>query len=116
MSLATLLNIPADIHDQEAFDQFSFSNQNSHNKIVAAILAQHDTTLSIYVLDPMPLHDPGVWLQNHQQAHNDFNSITGVPGNDLTSVDWNNEQEKAYWMELHWSEHQQNEQILGITG
>lgn len=115
MSLATLLNVPP-ADDHRAFDEFSFSNQDSHNRIVTAIGVQKNIVLSIYVVDPMPLDAMGVWLVNHQQMHNDMNGVTGVAGNDLTSVDWNNEQEKAYWMELHWSEHQQNEQILGLGG
>lgn len=113
MSLATLLNVPA-ADDRNAFDEFSFSNQDSHNRIISAIFTQKGTSLAVYVVDPMPLEDIGVWLRNHQQMHNDMNGVTGVAGNDLTSVDWNDDQEKAYWMELHWSEHQQNEQILGI--
>lgn len=113
MSLATLLNVPP-ANDQSAFDEFSFSNQDSHNRIVNAIYGQMSTTLSIYVLDPMPFEDIDVWLRNHQQMHNDMNGVTGVAGNDLTSVDWTNDQEKAYWVELHWAEHQQNEKKLGI--
>lgn len=114
MSLATLQNEPS-THDEATFAEFSFSNQDSHNKIVNAVFSQKGISLPIYTLDPIPLFDMGVWLRNHQQMHNDMNGVTGVSGNDLSSVDWNNEEQKSYWMQLHWAEHQQNEQALGIT-
>ena len=113
MSLATLLNIPGE-DDQNTFDEFSFSNQDSHNRIIRAIGDQNGVTLQVYIVDPMPLADLGAWFRNHQQMHNDMNGVTGVSGNDLSSVDWKDEQAKAYWISLHWSEHQQNEQKLGI--
>ena len=113
MSLANLLNVPAP-NDENAFHEFSFSNQDSHNRIVNAIYGQKGTSLSIYVLDPMPFFDMGVWLRNHQQMHNDMNGVTGIAGNDLSSVDFNDPEQAAYWMQLHWSEHQQNEQLLGL--
>lgn len=113
MSLANLLNIP-NISDQNGFNEFSFSNQDSHVKIANAIFTQHSASLAVYTLDPIPFHDVGAWLRNHQQMHNDMNSVTGVVGNDLSAVDWNDPEQSAYWAQLHWSEHQQNEQILRI--
>jgi hypothetical protein len=114
MSLAVLANIP-DPRDENTFHEFSFSNQNSHTRIVTAIGVQKKISLSIYVLDPMPWFDIGVWLANHQQMHDDMNGVSGVSGVDLTSVDWTNEEQAVNWIRLHWSEHQQNEQILGIS-
>jgi hypothetical protein len=117
MSLATLFNVPTGTGDQTAFDEFSFSNQDSHNKIIAAIFAQKNITLTIYQVDPM-VFEGDVWLGSldHQAMHNDMNGVTGVLGNDWTSVDWNDPQQASYFHQLHGAEHQQNEQILGITG
>ena len=114
MSLAVLANIP-DPNDERTFDLFSFSNQDSHIRIANAAFAQKSTSLSIYVLDPMPFPDLGAWLANHQQMHNDMNGISGVQGVDLTSVDWTDEEQRVNWTRLHWAEHQQNEQFWGIS-
>ena len=113
MSLANLLNVP-NPNSENDFAEFSFSNQDSHNRIVNAAYAQKNVQLSVYVLDPMPFFSVGVWLQNHQQMHNDMNGVSGVAGNDLTSVDFSDPEQASYWMQLHWSEHQANEQFFGI--
>lgn len=113
MSLATLINIPHP-NDPNGFAEFSFSNQDSHVKITNAIFEQHSVSLAVYTLDPVPFYDVGAWLRNHQQMHNDMNSVTGVVGSDLSVVDWNDPEQSAYWIQLHWSEHQQNEQLLRI--
>jgi hypothetical protein len=115
MSLATLLNIPS-AQRENTFHEFSFSNQDSHVRIINAVFAKMGTALPLYVMDPMPLWDLGIWFRNHQQAHNDMNAATGVAGNDLSSVDWRDPQQAAYWIELHWNEHLRNEMKLGLIG
>jgi len=115
MSLADLANIP-DPNNLNSFHQFSFSDQDSHRKIIAAIFAQKGITLSLYVVDPMPFSDIGQWFAAEYQMHADMNRVTGVAGSDLSYVDFRNPEQWATWIRLHWSEHQQNENILRILG
>lgn len=114
MSLATLFNVP-NANDSTTFSEFSFSNMDQHIIVTNAISAQKEIRIPLYPLDPMPFFDMGVWLRNHQQWHNNINGILGVNGFDLTSVDFNNQEEAESWTRNHASEHQQWSNILGTN-
>lgn len=111
MSLANLFNIPDERKD---FQTFSFSNMDQHRQIIDAIRAQRGVSLTLYPLDPMPMHDLGNWAATHQQAHNDFNGVLGIAGVDLTSVDLNDSGQLSSWLALHGEEHRRAANILGI--
>lgn len=111
MALATLANIPAIAAD---FLVFGFSNQDEHRRIVAAVMSQKNTALALYPLDPLPLSaDIAEWAIIHQAAHNDFNSVLGLQGVDLTSVDFRDPGQLSSWVRLHFEEHRQAAQMLG---
>lgn len=115
MSLGTLLNLP-DPRDVNGISEFSFSNQDSHIKIVGGAFSAKSVNLQLYIVDPMVFEDR-IWLQSydHQALHNDMNAISGYQGNDLTSLDWEDEQQRAYWAILHWQEHMFNEQFFKVV-
>lgn len=110
--LANVANIP---FDEDSFFEWSFSNQDEHLKIADSILRKTGTSIQRYILDPIPLNNPGVWLYNHQAAHNVQNGILGITGNDLTSVDFNSPEQVADFVWLHFTEHYQAAQKLGLT-
>lgn len=112
MSLASLFNVP-DPQNEASFLEFSFSNADQHGIVTNAIALQRGVEIQRYVIDPIPMFDPGVWLRNHQQWHNYINGVLGISGVDLTSVDFNNAEEAASWTRLHASEHQQWSNVLG---
>lgn len=70
--------------------------------------------LTVYILDPIPDFDLQNWLRRHQQSHNDVNSALGVQGTDLTDVDFEKQDEREAWAELHAAEHVQWQEITGI--
>lgn len=112
MSLASLFNRPTNESDTL---RWAFSNSAEHAKIIRAIRQQLNiTTLQTFILDPIPAHDKNSWLLRHQVVHNQMNAVTGVNGNDLSVVDFNNPEELQAWIDLHAQEHYQTNAILGI--
>jgi hypothetical protein len=115
VGLATLLNLP---RDQNLIGQFSFANQDSHRKIAAAVFAQmKGMIIPQYALDPIPLFQGGLltWGLNHQATHNVQNEILGIQGEDLTSLDFQDEAQLSSWIQQHFIEHYQAEAKLGVT-
>lgn len=112
MTLANLSNIPNDLNTLAIW---TFSNQDEHLKIAAAIRRIFNVRVQAYILDPMPLHDRGAWLYNHQQAHNQQNAILGIAGNDLTQVDFDDPAQVASWVDQHNTEHILAAQILRLN-
>lgn len=112
MAIATLFNIPV---SNALWLEFSFANQDSHNKIQQAIFAKHGILIPSYPLDPISWHDLQNWGRNHQQWHNAMNAITGVAGADLTIGDLRREDVLANFIRLHATEHVLNETALGVT-
>lgn len=108
--LATLLNMP---ESPEAMNEFSFANADQHaliNQRLRALGAQVDDI----ILDPIPIHDVRFWLQSHQQSHNSFTGPLRIAGSDLTAVDFEDVGQMQSWLRLHFDEHRQAAQILGI--
>lgn len=111
MSLANIFESP---RLEELEDVWAFSNNDNHRQIVAAIKDQTGLTLQDRPLDPMPRENLEFWLQTHQQSHNDFTSILGIEGADLTDLDFKDEKAVRAWTFLHASEHRLAGIILGI--
>lgn len=109
--LANLYNIPV---DEKGWNQFSFANVDQHRKIISAIRAAGGIQLTEYIIDPIPLFDFPAWAYNHQLMHDAQNSVLGIVGNDLTTVDFSKPEQVSAWINLHFSEHQQAASILGL--
>ena len=112
MALSTLYNIP---QNDEQFNVFSFSNRDEHNKIAMALASAYNLQVPYYVIDPMPLADLGTWLEQHQNLHNIMNVATGQQSNDLTTVDFSNDDQRAEWIWLHAQEHYKVATYLELT-
>ena len=110
--LATLFNV---FTDERGMGQFSFANADLHRRQNTALRGLGAAPID-YVLDPIP---PGenaeAWLQTHQQAHTQVNTLLGIVGNDLSDVDFKNPDQVASWVWLHAQEHRQATAKLGIT-
>lgn len=111
MTLATLFNLPT---EDRGMAQFAFANASHHAVIAQAIQKLYNSSAPVYILDPIPVLSPGVWLYNHQTVHNFQNSVLGIAGNDLTGIDWKQPDEVASWIAIHAEEHRQAAIRLGI--
>src|ERR1700689_2052950 len=111
MALATLYNVPSSSNE---LNVFSFSNQDEHSKIAASILSQYSITVPSFVLDPIPINDMGVWLQQHQVLHNIMNGVLGTNSDDLTNVNFKDQSQLSEWIWLHAQEHYQAANLLHL--
>jgi hypothetical protein len=112
MSLAVLRTAP-DLKNQRSIDEFSFSNQDEHQRLIRAIAAQGGASLNIYPLDPIPVYAAIEWAQTHQQAHNDLSNALGTTLFDISEVNFSNPDEAAAWAFLHYNMHQDAANALG---
>lgn len=109
--LADLANVPST--DQERA-QWSFAHMAHHRDINEKIYLLLKLALPEYILDPIDLNDTGTWEYQHQLMHDNFNQILGIEGQDLTGIDWKNQNLLAGWVQLNFSEHYQASSILEI--
>jgi len=112
MSVANLFNIPG---DEASLSQFSFANAAEHHKIAQALFDDLGIHIDVFILDPLPIFDPGTWLYQHQQAHNIQNAALGIAGNDLTTVDLKDKGQFAAWINLHAQEHRDAARLLALN-
>lgn len=110
MTIASLLNLTS----PRDFTAFSFANADHHMLALLKVNKTLGLNLTTYVLDPIPEFDTLNWLRRHQQAHTDLNNLLGIQGADLTDVDFKKQTEREAWAELHYFEHLQFQQSLGI--
>ena len=106
-----LLNVPTTDNDWMIW---GLHHRISHDGIRQAILAQKNIATNAYVLEPIFQVEIKSWLQRNAQAHIEQTQAIGVVGHDITDVDFNDEAAKVSWISVHWQEHQDMEQALGI--
>jgi hypothetical protein len=111
MSTAQLYNIPTTPREVA---EWTLANADSHTLIINAILAKYNMQLEMYVLDPVPQFDLQNFLLRHQQAHDQFESVLNIEGNDYTSLDFNNPEAVHYLFYQHANEHILAHSQLGI--
>lgn len=112
MTTSNLLNVPS---SPESWAWFSFSNQDSHIKIVRRAFQVLKVKLQEFPLDPMPLQDLGAWAYQHQQAHDQMNAVLGIAGNDFTALDLEAPDQVSSWIRNHFENHLQASDILKLT-
>lgn len=116
MPLALIQNFPG-LNDPSAAQSWSFNHWTDHQLIFTGIQNTYGVNLEQFVIDPITYNTTEAlnnWLSVHQQLHDDFNSILGYPGNDLQDVDFKNPQQRQIWSFLHFLEHQNAGQQLGL--
>ena len=111
--LANLLNPPK---SEEEWLQYSYDHRDSHDRIRAAVLKNYSVNLTDYLVDPVNRDDPRTFLQNNANLHTDMNSILKTQSSDLLDVDFKNAEQISAWFALHYQEHLDAEQVLGIGG
>ena len=111
MSLAAIANVPSTLEELNAW---SFAHMAHHRDIIARIYQLQGLVLPEYSLDPIDPLNPTVWEYSHQAMHNDQNTVLGIQGNDLSSINWQDENELAAWIFLNFNEHYQAGAILEL--
>lgn len=110
MALADLYSVPT---SPESLATWSFAHAAHHRDINAAVQRRLGVLLPEYVLDPIPVGDPG-WADGHYDMHLQMNAALGLQGFDLTEIDWKDEEQFAAWVHANAIEHSQAGTILGV--
>jgi|ERR1700722_5152295 len=93
---------------------WAFDHRDSHDRIRAAVLTQKSIVLIDHQVEPINPNDVASFLQNNTTLHNDMNSVLGQPGSDLQDVDFTDDRQLEAWIKLHYVEHYNAENALGI--
>jgi hypothetical protein len=112
MGLANLLNVP---QNQSDWSLWGFAHRVHHDQIREAIQAQYNVPLQSYPIDPINLDQIQNFLDYNQQAHNDFNGVLGLRGNDLEEVNLNDRSQLQSWIYLHYQEHLSAGQMVKVS-
>ena len=96
--LANLFNVPLTDNERASW---TFSHMAHHRDINLAIYNLTKIALPEYILDPVDVNDPGQWEYQHQAMHDNQNQILGIQGQDLTGIDWKNQQLLTAWIFLN---------------
>lgn len=109
--IAALENFPKSASD---WLRFAFDHRDSHDRIRAAIKTKYGVDLTDYQIEPMNPEATDLFLQNNSSLHSDMNSILKTQSSDLQDVDFQDEKQLQGWILLHYQEHVNAEQALGI--
>ena len=109
--IAGIFNVPS---NQEELDTWATIHATHHLNIINRIFQLTGSELQQFVIDPINLADPGTFLLQHQQMHNDMDAILGIGGFNLLDVDFKDKNEFAGWIWLNAQEHYQASNTLGI--
>lgn len=102
MSLADVLTNPQNERQQT---DWYFAHRQHHELVRDQIQKQFKVNLPLYLMDPVLPTSRKKWLDDHQQMHDDANSILGIPSSDLTTVDFENPLQKDAWTWYNYIEH-----------
>ena len=109
--LAVLLEVP---QTPEAWNRFAFHNQDQISLIQQAILAKYKVALPEYILFPINLDSPDIWLFNNQQAHSNINTVLGLNSNNLQDLNFENNDQVTSWINQNYLELYDASQMLGV--
>jgi hypothetical protein len=70
--------------------------------------------LDQFQLSPVDPANLGFWLYQHSLMHQQINAVLGTSGYDLLSLDWQDEDQFAEWLNLNGDEHVRICSALGI--
>jgi len=99
---------------QDEWSAWSFNHAANHNDWIPQIFRVKNQIATQYLLDPLDPNDLGMWLYEHQSAHDQANFALGTQGYNLLSLDWQDEDQFAQWLRLNGAEHQRISAALGV--
>ena len=110
--LISLLNLTS----SKDFTYFNDNNNSHHQLIYRGLFVQKNINVNNYLLAPVGSTGFDRWLDVHQQAHDDMNAAIGTSGSDLSFLDFADPRQVKDWVQLHYNEHYQLDQVLNLQG
>lgn len=95
-------------------DVWSFANYQHHQLVIGALQRQKQITQPLFRIWPIAQNNFNDWLEQHQEQHNLTNSALGTSGFDLSSVDPTNKKQFDAFVWIHFIEHRNWAQSLGL--
>jgi hypothetical protein len=112
MSLPLLYAAP---EDQEGWKSWGFNHAANHYDWIPAFQSQKNIIgFQQFILSPIDPQELGMFLYNHQAAHDQANSALGTQGFNLLSLDWKDPDQFAEWLRANADEHVRISAALGI--
>jgi hypothetical protein len=111
MSLAAVLYPGPTEHGLE---EFFWANYQHHLALIAAVKETHGIVMEQFQIYPPGL-DPGEsWSRQHQRQHDVMNSVLGIPGSDLSAVDFKDKKAFDGWAWNHFQQHVAAAALCGV--
>jgi len=112
MSLPFIFSQP---QNEDQWNAWAFNHAANHYDWIPAIGTKFSQTgLTQFLLSPIDPNDLGMWLYNHQVAHDQANEALGTKGYNLLELDWKDKDQFAMWLRLNGTEHQRISGALGV--
>lgn len=96
------------------WSRWTFNHAANHYDWIPSILRQKNLVATQYLLDPVDPNNLGMWLYEHQSAHDQANAALGTQGYNLLELDLKDERMYAMWLRLNGAEHQRISAALGV--
>jgi hypothetical protein len=109
--LIAILSVP---RSEAEWATWSWHHRLSHDAIRQAIQAQKNINLVDYQVDPIAPQDITGFLQRDSQLHIEMTAAVGIASHDLQDVDFKDQNQLESWINVHWSEHRDTEDLLGL--
>lgn len=96
---------------------YDFAHMDHHRNLVAAVWTKFGINLPLYTLTPMPVGrgaDNTLWLQLHQQSHQQLDALLGIAFTDMTDGDFSSPDAMGGWIRQNAALHQAEGLALGV--
>lgn len=111
MSLASVL-YPGPT--QHGLEEFFWANYQHHLALIEAVKQTFGTTMEQFQIYPAGLNPGEEWARQHQRQHDVMNNILGIPGNDLSVVDFKDKKAFDSWAWNHFQMHVAAASLCGL--
>jgi len=114
MPITTLYEYP---FTAERLEYWGFQHLAHHRDVIRVAFETDGTKLQELILDPFNPMDKGalqIWLNAHQQMHDETNAYLGLDGHAIWEVDWFEPDQMEPWLAIHAAEHLNWGKILNL--
>lgn len=102
MAIGSIRDVPKSAQE---WATWSFAHMAHHRDINAALVTAQGMNFDLYDLDPIPLENPGAWIDQHQQQHSVQDAIFGIQLFDLSGFDPKDPEALQSWILQNYSLH-----------
>ena len=112
MSLAMIQYPPP---TDQGLREWAHANWQHHQGIILGLKSQLNVDTPMLRIWPWSGKFDDDWLQQHQEMHSNMNGILGIPGADISSVDYKDRRQLDAFFFQHYIEHQSAASRLALS-